>query len=187
MEEETLDVVDEKDQFIRKTTRKEVTEKVLLHRVSRVIIYDESGKILVQKRSRDKKTFPSHWDIGVAETVQSGEGYEGAAMRGLNEELGILGVSNIQLIHSFLFKIRFESQETREHCKVYKIQYNGDINFQKEEIEETDFLTTSEINDIILKNSFHHIYKKMINQKPKKILVFGSWEYKTTCGGKKQN
>ena len=122
-------------------------------------ITDESGKILVQKRSRDKKTFPSHWDIGVAETVQSGEGYEGAAMRGLNEELGILGVSNIQLIHSFLFKIRFESQETREHCKVYKIQYNGDINFQKEEIEETDFLTTSEINDIILKNSFHPVGK----------------------------
>ena len=41
--EEILDVVDEEDQFVRKASRKEVREKALMHRVSRVIIVNGKG------------------------------------------------------------------------------------------------------------------------------------------------
>ncbi len=99
MEEEILDVVDEKDKYVRKATRKEVRENTLLHRVARVIIKNRKGELIIQKRSAAKKTFASHFDIGMAETVKSGESYEAAAIRGLTEELGIFGVSNIQLMN----------------------------------------------------------------------------------------
>ena len=154
-----LDIVNEKDQFVKKATRKEVRDKALLHRVSRVLVYNKFGKLLVQKRAKTKDMFPSYWDIGIAETVKSDEGYEGAALRGLVEEAGIYGISNIQLIHSFLFKIKYNSQETNELCKVYELQYNGNIQPQKEEIEAIDFLTATEVKDLISENKFHPVGK----------------------------
>lgn len=119
MEEEILDVVNEKDKFVRKATRKEVREKALLHRVARIIIENNKGELLIQKRSMKKDIYPGHWDVGVAETVKSGEGYESAAMVGLRDELGITGISNIELIHSLLFKIIYKSPEHNILCKVY--------------------------------------------------------------------
>ena len=159
MEEEILDVVDENDNFVRKATRKEVRERVLLHRVSRVIIKNNKNEFLVQRRSKNKKTFPSHWDIGVAETVKSGEGYVSAAIRGLMEELEIIGISNIQLMHSFLFKIKYNSPQTNEFCKVYKILYNGKIKTQEEEIEDIKFSKLEELNTLIQNDLFHPIGK----------------------------
>ena len=149
MEEEILDVVDEKDKFVRKAARKEVRENVLLHRVARVIIKNRKGEFIVQKRSAAKKIFPSHFDIGIAETVKSGESYEAAAIRGLTEEFGIFGVSNIQLMNSFLFKIRYNSLQTNEFCKVYRLEYDDKINPQKEEIEDIKYLKIDKIKKLI--------------------------------------
>ena len=159
MEEEILDVVEEKDQFVRKATRKEVRENALMHRLSRVIIKNNKNQLFVQKRSANKKNFPEHWDIGIAETVVSGEGYVSAAMRGLVEEVGIIGVSNIQLIHSFLFKIKYNSSEINELCKVYQLEYNGKLTIQEEEIEDAKFLTINEINNLLKNGPSHPVGK----------------------------
>ncbi|MBS3101983.1 NUDIX domain-containing protein [Candidatus Woesearchaeota archaeon] len=155
MEEEILDVVDEKDQFVRKATRKEVREKVLLHRVARVIIIGKNSELLIQKRSIMKDMFPGYYDIGLAETVKSGEGYESAAMRGLMEEFGIYGASNIRLTLSFLFRIKYESSQTREICKVYELFYDGKITAQKEEIDDFKFLGIQDIRKLAKDKPFH--------------------------------
>ena len=172
--EEILDVVDKTDKFVRKATRKEVMEKALMHRDSRVVIENSKGEFLVQKRSMNKDTYPEHWDIGVAETVKSGESYEGAAMRGLVEEVGIIGISNIQLIHSLLFKIKYNSPKTNEHVKVYKIFYDGKLTIQKEEIDETKFLTKEDVTNLIEKLPFHPVgnmvFERYLEMKQNKIL-----------------
>mgnify|MGYP001564276284 CR=1 FL=1 len=61
--EEILDVVDEEDKFVRKATRKEVREKALMHRVSRIIIFNKDKKFVVQKRSMSKDMYILH--IGI--------------------------------------------------------------------------------------------------------------------------
>ena len=157
MEEEILDVVDEQDKFIRKTTRKDVRENVLAHRTARVIIKNPKQEFFIQKRSKNKLTFPSHLDIGIAETVKSGEGYVSAAMRGLMEEVGIVGVSNIRLMHSFLFKIKYTSSQTNEHCKVYELTYDGKIKPQDEEIDDIKFLIIDEIKSLMGREHFHPV------------------------------
>ena len=159
MKEEILDVVDEKDQFVRKATRKEVREKTLLHRVARIIIENNQGELLVQKRSMKKDIFPGHWDIGVAETVKSGQSYEGAMMVGLRDELGITGISNIQLMHSLLFKINYRSLEHNVLCKVYKLIYNGKLIFQDGEVEEVKYLTIEQIKNLIQTEKFDPVGK----------------------------
>lgn len=164
MEEEIIYVVDEKDQFVRKATRQEVREKALLHRVTRVIITNSEGKFLVQKRSASKDIHPSMWDIGIAETVKGGGSYESTAMRGLLEELGVTGVSNIQLIYSVLFKMKYFSSQHNTLCKIYNLVYNGQIYAQKEEIDEIKFLTEEEVVDLIGKTNFNPVGKVVFNK-----------------------
>jgi len=157
--EEILDIVDEEDKFVRKATRKEVREKALMYRVSRVLIVNSKGEFLVQKRSMNKDIYPGYWDIGVAGTVSSGDGYIGTAMRELMEELGILGISNIQLMHSFLFKIKHHSSEDNSICKVYKLNYGGKLIMQRGEINKIQFLAAGEVKKLIAEKPFHPVGK----------------------------
>lgn len=170
MEEEIIYVVNEKDQFVRKASRKEVRENALLHRAARVIIINNEGKFLVQKRSLRKDVHPGLWDIGIAETVKEGGSYESTAMRGLLEELGITGVSNIQLMHSVLFKLKYFSPNHNILCKVYNLIYNGKIYAQEEEIDEIKFLTKEDIIDLMEKTGFNPVgkavFKKYLELKP---------------------
>ncbi len=152
--EEMVDVVDENNRFVRKVTRREVREKALLHKAVRVIVIDKEGKLLVKKRSANKDIYPSCWELGVGETVTSGESYESAAIRGLDEELGVIYVSNIQLIHSLLFKLKYRSPNYNANFKVYRHLHNGKLKLQPEEVEEAKFLTASEVKKLIEQGLF---------------------------------
>ena len=162
--EEIIYIVDEQDQFVRKAARQEVRQKALLHRTARAIVLNGNGLFLVQKRSAGKDIYPSHWDIGIAGTVRESESYESTAMRELMEEVSITGISNIQLMHSFLFKLRYSSEMHNAHCKVYYLNYNGKIMPQKEEIDEVKYLPANEVISLIQKEKFHPV-GKMIFEK----------------------
>ena len=162
--EEILYVVDGEDKFVRKTTRKEVMENALLHRCSRIIIHNDNNLFLVQKRSMEKDIYPGCWDIGVAGTVNESESYESTAIRELMEEVGITGVSNIQLMHSFLFKLKYTSKLSNTHCKVYELIYNGAIKPQKEEIDEVKLLETAKVKKLMETKKFHPIGKAVFEK-----------------------
>lgn len=162
--EEVLYVVDEEDKFVRKATRKEVRENALLHRCSRIIITNGNGLFLVQKRSMGKDIYPGYWDIGVAGTVSENESYESTAIRELREELGITGISNIQLMHSFLFKFKYDSKISNAHCKAYELIYNGDFTLQKEEIDEIKLLGMGKIKKMMETEHFHPIGKMVFEK-----------------------
>lgn len=149
MTDEIIDVVDENDMFVRKATREEVRERCLLHRASKVIVLDGKGKFLVQKRSLNKDLFPGLWELGVGETVKSGDSYESAAMNGLKDEVGVIGVSNIELKHSLLFKLRCGSAQNNAHYKVYLLNHHGKILTKSEEADEIKFLSLDDVNKLI--------------------------------------
>ncbi len=146
--EEMVDVVDENDRFVRKTTRREVRERFLLHRASKVIVLDSEGKFLVQKRSLNKDLFPGLWELGVGETLKSGDSYEAAAISGLEDEIGLIGVSNIQLKHSLLFKLRCSSTKNNTHYKVYLLNHHGKL-LKGEEVDEIKFLSSGDVKKLI--------------------------------------
>ncbi len=147
--EEMVDIVDEKDEVVSTTTKKEMVEKALLHRAARVVVLNSKGEVLVHKRSETKKVYPGHWDIGIAETVQAGESYEEAATRGLNEELGITDVFG-----DFLFKTKYLSPGNNAFLKVFEAFYDGKIRMQEEEVEEAKFLPINEVINLSKNEKF---------------------------------
>lgn len=59
------------------------------HRAFTVVLFDESGRVLLAQRSPDKRLWDTHWDGTVASHPREGESQQEAARQRLTEELGI--------------------------------------------------------------------------------------------------
>lgn len=55
-----------------------------------ICIFNSRGELLVQKRSREKRTWPELWDVSAAGGVDAGESSRQAACRECREELGFV-------------------------------------------------------------------------------------------------
>lgn len=123
MGSEFLDIVDENDNIIGKDIKENIYAKGLEHniRVINIFIFNYKGKLLVPKRSMNRRIFPGCFDFSCGEHVFSGENYYQAAKWGLEEELGIKGVELIEL-----GKL---TPKDGVSCfmKVYKLEYNKEI------------------------------------------------------------
>ncbi|RDY62025.1 NUDIX domain-containing protein [Flagellimonas nanhaiensis] len=88
--DELVDILDENGkptgEFCLKS---EAHRKGLFHPTVHVWFYTEQGEILIQQRGKDKATHPLLWDVSVAGHVSSGEKIETAAVREVEEEIGL--------------------------------------------------------------------------------------------------
>jgi isopentenyldiphosphate isomerase len=87
--EEILPVVDENDVAVGTARRAAIHAEKLRHRSAHVVVFNSAGQILIQLRGPAKDQYPLHWDVSVGGHVNPGEGYEAAAQRELQEELGL--------------------------------------------------------------------------------------------------
>ncbi|WP_321531669.1 NUDIX domain-containing protein [uncultured Desulfuromonas sp.] len=136
-----FEIVDENDQVIGLRARSECHGNPdLVHRVAHVLVFNSSGHVLLQKRSEQKDVQPGKWDTSVGGHVDPGENYLQAAYREMEEELGVSGLPLKSLYPS---KIRndFES----ENVMTYLVVYDGEICFNRTEIDEIRFWTPQEI------------------------------------------
>lgn len=89
---EFFDIVNEKDKIIGKISEdmQNIVKPSQLRFTN--IITNEDRKIVVLKRSSNRRIFPNCYDFSVGGHVNSGEEYEEAVYRELKEELGIANV-----------------------------------------------------------------------------------------------
>ncbi|HUS26019.1 MAG TPA: NUDIX domain-containing protein [Nevskiaceae bacterium] len=93
-------VVDEQDRPMGMVSKREVWQRGMLHRIVRIMVENEQGtRVLLQKRSHAMELFPDCWDHTGGGHVESGETYEQAAYRELQEETGISGVRLEEIAH----------------------------------------------------------------------------------------
>jgi len=84
-----LDVVNEDDLVIDRKSRGQCLKEGLLHRAIAVLLFDEQGRLYIQRRAEGMRWYPDYWTLSVMGHVSSGETYEDAAEREVAEELGI--------------------------------------------------------------------------------------------------
>lgn len=86
-----IPIVNEHDEIIGYKERDAVAQGDI-YRVSALWITDEHGRILLAKRSHQKKNDPGKWGPAVAGTVEEGETYESNILKEAEEELGLKDV-----------------------------------------------------------------------------------------------
>lgn len=91
MEVEYLNILDELGNPTGKTALKSVAhQKGYFHATVHIWFYTETGKVLFQKRGKNKETFPNYWDVSVAGHVMAEETIINAAIREVDEEIGLI-------------------------------------------------------------------------------------------------
>ncbi len=146
MTDELLDIVNEKDEVIATATRSSVHERGLLHRGVHVFLFDDAGRMLVQKRSAARAQYPSVWDCSVSEHVKAGESYHQAVRRGLLEELGVGDVAVQPLVH---FKMEYGPND-REISMLFEGVFNMDkVEFDPVEIEQVEYHSLAELRSFL--------------------------------------
>lgn len=148
--EELLEVVNEDGEIIQILPRSVIHgNPSLMHRVAHVLVFNEDGALLLQKRSMNKDVAPGKWDTSVGGHVNAGEIVEEAVSREMEEELGITS-SGLKFLYSYIHSNPYET----ELVYTYSCVHEGSINFNQEEIDEVRFWGTDEIIENIGKGIF---------------------------------
>jgi isopentenyldiphosphate isomerase len=152
--EEYFDIIDEQGAVIGQASRASCHgDPGLVHRVAHVLVVDRNDRIFLQKRSMRKDIEPGKWDTSVGGHLQVGESYDQAAVRELEEELGITGVTP-QCLYTYRWSTSIESEDIRTYLVVWGGGDDCAFKLQAEEITDGRFWTRQEIQDNIGKGVF---------------------------------
>jgi isopentenyl-diphosphate delta-isomerase type 1 len=137
--DELLAVVNDRDEEIGARPRGEIHALNLLHRAVHVLVFDGARRLLIQKRSEKKDTWPLHWEC-VGGHLGPGESYEAAARREVEEELGI----RVEAVER-LCKIAACDATGLEFIEVYSAVTDSVPNPHPDEVVGLDSLTLGEL------------------------------------------
>ncbi len=126
---------------------------VLCHEIS-VFVLNNQGQVLLQKRSANKKYFPNTWALCTGH-VENGETPKEAALRELNEELGV--TVSLEQIFSFSFG-KFDSQNTYFFYVICNLSVD-EFSIQEEELSEVQWFFVPVVIDMIKKHDNKIVYR----------------------------
>ncbi len=154
---EKWDILNAEGEFVGKTTlRGRCNLKPgEYHLVVHIWVISSTGKILIQRRSEEKKLMPGEWAATGGAAI-SGEDSYTAANRELYEELGI--ASNKQTLRK-LTRIK----RRNSLLDIWMINTDVEINklsLQEDEVAEVRWVTRDEFKKMIEGKNFHNYGKE---------------------------
>jgi isopentenyl-diphosphate delta-isomerase len=131
--QETLILVDDKDNQIGTETRENChLGNGLRHRAYVVFLF-HSGKLLLQQRSKEKLLWPGYWDVSFTSHVYPGETYIQAARRKCLQELNA-HFQSLKDVYSFVYEAPFGKYSENEFCKLLVGNFDGEMEPNPREI-----------------------------------------------------
>eukprot|EP00878_Enallax_costatus_P005990 GHUV01006283.1.p1 GENE.GHUV01006283.1~~GHUV01006283.1.p1 ORF type:complete len:217 (+),score=38.23 GHUV01006283.1:384-1034(+) len=150
---ELFEIYDENCQRVGTELRGIVHKTGLLHKAAYCFVFDKQGRLLIQRRSSNKKIGPSQWDLSVAEHLSPGETFRQAVQRGLQEELGITDSSwHQQVSRQPLGPMHRRSVHIpglyldNEFVESYELRgFDGQVQYNPAEVSEVGFIDLKEL------------------------------------------
>ena len=101
----------------------------ICHGISAVAIVD-NGRVLLQKRSKNKKTEPNKWDLSSAGHIDYNETKEEAMVREIKEELGLdVNEDELELIDNNLIKFQLKDTYLNHFTYLFIISKTQQLNY----------------------------------------------------------
>ncbi len=137
-------LVDEQDHPLHSCEKLEAHQKGLLHRAFSVFIFNSKGEMLLQQRAINKYHSGGLWTNACCSHPAYGEATIDAAHRRLHEEMGF--DTTLEKVFDFVYKAGFDNGLTEyEFDHVFAGEYDGGINFSREEVLSYRYMTIDEI------------------------------------------
>jgi isopentenyl-diphosphate Delta-isomerase len=144
MSEERLILVDEKNRAVGVGGKTPVHRAGLLHRAFSIFIVDDKGRILLQRRAREKYHSGGLLANSCCGHPRPGETTQAAARRRLNEELGITAPLTFGFFSRYRADLAGDMQEN-EFVYVYFGPLAAQPNPDPAEVSDVEFASTDEI------------------------------------------
>ena len=121
------------------------------HLVVHIWIVSPDGKFLIQRRADDKKLMPGEW-AATGGSALSGEGSRHAAIRELNEELGIKPARR-EMVHIKRMLRKYSLND------IWAVKRNCDLSqlrLQEEEVAAVKWVSPEELHRMVICGEFHN-------------------------------
>ncbi len=146
---EQIQHVDLDGQVLGMVSRASMRTKNLCHRAVFVVVQSADGSLLVHRRSESKDVWPGWWDIAVGGVVIGDESYEVAALRELDEEIGLSGV-----LLEYLGDGQYSDSFVNLIGRCFRVRSSGPFVYRDGEVEESKFVTATQFAEMITKTKF---------------------------------
>ncbi|WP_221031903.1 NUDIX hydrolase [Actomonas aquatica] len=144
-DDEVFDVVNAEDEVIGQATRKAVHTQGLWHRAIHVLVFNRAGEVFLQKRSMAKDMAPGCWDSSCSGHLDAGEDYDVAAVRELEEEIGV----TVSFPPKRWIYERPSEATGWEFVWVYHLEHEGPFELHPAEIDEGRWWGVGEVSAAI--------------------------------------
>jgi len=161
MMKEACILVDEEDNILGKDTKINChLGEGKLHRAFSILLFNNSGKLLIQKRASEKITFPSIWansccshPLHIDSEVNGIDGAKIAAKRKMEQELGIesdlIKLEQLNYMTKMVYKARADEKWVEHEVDyIFAVKCDFNINPNKLEIEETKYVNLEELENL---------------------------------------
>ena len=140
---ELFPMLDGKGRFIGTLSRGHAHDgSRLLHPVVHLHVFDNEGRLYLQKRPEWKDVQPGKWDTACGGHVALGEPIAEALRREVSEELGITDYTP-EHVADYIY----DSQREREMVHIYRCTYNGPIHPSHDELDGGRYWSIAEIEE----------------------------------------
>lgn len=157
-------LVDTNDRAVGTMEKMEAHRKGVLHRAFSIVLFNDDGKMLLQKRSGKKYHSSGLWTNTCCSHPLPGETMEDATRRRLREEMGI------DLQPAFAYKFIYNAQldhHLTEHevDHVFVGTFNGVPDINKSEVEDWKYVDLPWLKEDMKKNpsAYTEWFKLMID------------------------
>jgi isopentenyl-diphosphate delta-isomerase len=141
---EKIILVDVFDRRIGTAEKIEAHRSPMLHRAFSVFVHHD-GKMLIQQRASHKYHSGSLWANACCSHPRDGERTADAALRRLEEEIGVRGV-RAEKLFSFVYMNKFRNDMYEyEYDHVFRVEYGGALAVNDEEIGDIRWVEFTEL------------------------------------------
>lgn len=155
--DELIQIVDDNDEPLRGASVADAHKHGWRHRVVHALVWDQAGRLLIQRRSPKVKVFPDCWGTSAAGYAFEHERYDVAIMRKLAEELGL---SNVVLrdIGTYNSDETENGHDLKRVNKVFEaeVQSDAELRIDPEKIAELQWLSAAELK-LLLESDPDHL------------------------------
>lgn len=144
-QEELLTQVDKDNSIVGSISRGRAHNTAgIFYRTIYVLVFNDQGEVLIQKRSPSKDLYPNCWDLSVGGHVNFGKSYLETAVREVGEELGIT-INEIDLVRKGEVLVKLPNAGEYFNIFEYTLNSNQVISINSEEIGKTKWMTIENI------------------------------------------
>lgn len=153
-DQEHVVLIDENNKVLGTAPKLEVhSADTPLHRGFSLFLFDHQGNLLLQQRSKYKKTFPLVWSNSCCGHPKLNETNVDAAKRHLENELGIENVEVFEIISNYRYKVGMNGIFENEICPVLICFTDQKPVMNKTEVEAITWIPWNDFLDEIKKLS----------------------------------